>query len=117
MWIVECSADGSSWFEADRRDNNSDMNGKGVTGCFEIPGASREFRCIRLKSTGPDHAGLQHLTLAGAPLSEWLVGPVPEARAWAAGVSARPVRTTRPRAVSRSPANRGRRFNSRRPHP
>ena len=58
-WDLEVSNDGRSWERVDRRENNSDLTGKGfVTHNFSIsPVPGGGFRFVRLRMTGENHAG------------------------------------------------------------
>jgi hypothetical protein len=62
-WVIEGSIDGSNWIEIDRRDNNNELNGKNISGQFAISHPD-EFRMIRLRQTGKNHAGHDHLTFS-----------------------------------------------------
>ena len=59
-WVLEVSNDGSegSWEVVDRRENNSDLNGRHLTRNFAIsPRPSGAFRFVRLRQTGKNHKG------------------------------------------------------------
>jgi hypothetical protein len=59
-WVIEVSKDRSnenSWVEIDRRESNQDLNGPGILQLFAISyPPDEEFRCIRLRQTGVNHA-------------------------------------------------------------
>ena len=58
-WVLEVSNDGRSWELVDRRENNSDLMGRGfVTHNFSIsPVPGGRFRFVRLRMTGQNHNG------------------------------------------------------------
>jgi hypothetical protein len=60
--VVEGSDDGASCTEIDRRENNSDLNGKLTVKTFAVS-QSGSFGRIRLRQTGPNHRGNNHLVL------------------------------------------------------
>jgi hypothetical protein len=55
-WLVETSADGKSWREIAREEDNEQLNGKGFTGTFAVAGGGG---CcfIRLVQIGRNHWG------------------------------------------------------------
>jgi hypothetical protein len=55
-WLVETSADGESWREVAREENNKQLNGIWFAGTFEVAG-SGECRFIRLVNIGRNHFG------------------------------------------------------------
>jgi hypothetical protein len=61
-WAVDGSADGASWTEIDRRENNSDLNDEYAVETFAVA-RSGSFRMIRLLMTGPNHDGANYLFL------------------------------------------------------
>jgi hypothetical protein len=67
-WVVEVTNDRSnnnSWIEIDRRQNNEDLNGKGVVQTFECSNPPRgEFRYIRIRQTDVNHYGDHYLAFA-----------------------------------------------------
>jgi hypothetical protein len=67
-WVVEVTNDRSnnnSWIEIDRRQNNQDLNDKGVVQTFECSNPPRgEFRYIRIRQTDVNHCGHHYLVLA-----------------------------------------------------
>ena len=64
-WIIEVSNNGLSWTEIDRRDNNNDLNGSFLIANFKISHVpSESFRFFRLKRTGRNHFGNDHLALS-----------------------------------------------------
>jgi hypothetical protein len=67
-WVIEVTNDrsgGQPWTMIDRRDNNHDLNGSYLTQVFRISSPpSGEFRYIRLRLTGANHAGQNYLVLA-----------------------------------------------------
>jgi hypothetical protein len=60
-WVIEVTNDRTnedSWIEIDRRENNQDLNGRGVAqvfACSKSPGG--EFRYIRMRQIGVNHYG------------------------------------------------------------
>jgi hypothetical protein len=42
-WLVETSADGKSWREVAREENNERLNGKSFTGIFAVAGSAASF--------------------------------------------------------------------------
>jgi hypothetical protein len=46
-WLIETSADGESWREADDRENNKQLNGSILNVTFEVAGGG-DSRFIRL---------------------------------------------------------------------
>ena len=65
-WVVETSMDEKEWVTIDTRVENQDLNGASKTKTFSI---SRDrvhrARYIRVRSTGPNHNGKNHLVCAG----------------------------------------------------
>jgi hypothetical protein len=59
-WVVEGSDDGNGWRELDRRTNNSELNGANFIRTFSVSKPER-CRLIRLRQTGKNHAGNDHL--------------------------------------------------------
>jgi hypothetical protein len=53
-WVVETSADGETWQEVDRREDNRELNGICFIGIFAVAG-SGECRFIRLVNIGRNH--------------------------------------------------------------
>jgi hypothetical protein len=64
-WVVEVSSNGRDWKVADRRDNNSQLNGKDLKVGFEMNQKLGPIQHIRLRLTGPNHANNQYLTVSG----------------------------------------------------
>jgi hypothetical protein len=66
-WVIEVTNDQSnpsSRTEIDRRDNCHDLNGRGISRTFEITRRpSAEFRCIRIRQTGPHNGNFQNLVM------------------------------------------------------
>ena len=70
-WVLEVSNDGSegSWAVVDSRDDNNDLNDKHVTRNFALgtpQGGS--FRFVRLRQTGKNHYGNDHLIISALEL-------------------------------------------------
>jgi hypothetical protein len=63
-WVVEGSIDRVEWIQLDRRDDNSELNGRHIARLFEIshPG---EYQFIRLRQTGKNHANTDSLIISG----------------------------------------------------
>ena len=77
-WVLEVSNDGreGSWEVVDRRENNSSLNGKYLTGNFKInPSPITCFRFVRLRQTGPNHRGDNSLYLNSLELFGTLSPP------------------------------------------
>jgi hypothetical protein len=55
-WLVETSADGKSWREVAREENNEQFNGPCFTGTFAVADGG-ECRFIRLVNIGRNHLG------------------------------------------------------------
>jgi hypothetical protein len=55
-WLVETSADGESWREVAREENNRRLNGRWFTATFAVAGGE-ECRFIRLVNIGRNHSG------------------------------------------------------------
>jgi hypothetical protein len=67
-WVIEVTNDRSkenSWIEIDRRENNHDLNGRGVVQTFRCSNPQNgEFRYIRIRQIGPNHYGYHHMAFA-----------------------------------------------------
>lgn len=62
-WIIECSNDNISWEILDERKDCLCLNGKRITHTFQLKNqTNKEFRYIRMRSTGPDCNGSNYLT-------------------------------------------------------
>lgn len=60
-WIFEASNDNDSWETLDSQDNCTQLNGPNLVQSFPIKKkTSKEFRYIRLRSTGPSWSGENH---------------------------------------------------------
>lgn len=55
-WVIEGSVQGFEWIELDQRSNNTDLKTSLVTKVFSITN-SVPVRQIRIRQTGPNHAG------------------------------------------------------------
>jgi hypothetical protein len=66
-WLVEASADGKSWREVAREENNKQLNGPNFTGTFPVTDGG-ECRFIRLVQIGRNHASWGSDTLL---ISAW----------------------------------------------
>jgi hypothetical protein len=53
-WVIEMSEDGVAWKEVDRREDNSELNGRAITRVFTVPG-NATGRFIRLVNVGKNH--------------------------------------------------------------
>jgi hypothetical protein len=62
-WLVEVSADGKSWREVAREEDNEQLNGKLFTGTFAVAGGG-ECRFIRLVNIGRNHRGNDSLFIS-----------------------------------------------------
>ena len=70
-WVLEVSSDGSegSWTVVDSSENNFDLNNKRVTRNFAIGARlSESFRFVRLRQTGKNHQGNDHLDISALEL-------------------------------------------------
>jgi hypothetical protein len=63
-WLVETSADGASWREVAREENNNQLNGKRFAGTFAVTGGG-ECRFIRLVNIGRTHRENDRLAISG----------------------------------------------------
>jgi hypothetical protein len=63
-WLVETSADGESWREVAREENNEQLNGRHFTATFPVAGAE-ECRFIRLVNIGRNHQGNDCIMITG----------------------------------------------------
>jgi hypothetical protein len=55
-WLVETSADGGSWREVAREEDNRQLNDRRLTGTFSVAGGG-ECRFIRMVNIGRNHSG------------------------------------------------------------
>jgi hypothetical protein len=55
-WLVETSADGKSWWEVAREEDNQQLNGCQFTGTFAVAGGGA-YRFIRLVNIRRNHIG------------------------------------------------------------
>jgi hypothetical protein len=55
-WLVETSADGQTWREVAREENNEQLNGYNFTATFAVAGGG-ECRFVRLVQIGRNHLG------------------------------------------------------------
>jgi hypothetical protein len=62
-WLVEVSMDGQQWTEIDRRENNSELNGRDITRTFNVS-RSAPGRLIRLVNIGRNHQGSDTLLIS-----------------------------------------------------
>jgi hypothetical protein len=62
-WLVETSADGKSWRQVDRQEDNEQLNGFLFTGTFAVAGGG-ECRFIRLVNIGRTHHGNDRLNIS-----------------------------------------------------
>jgi hypothetical protein len=62
-WLVETSADGESWREVAREENNNQLNGSRFTGTFSVADGG-ECRFIRLVNIGRNHFGDDQLRIS-----------------------------------------------------
>jgi hypothetical protein len=67
-WIIEGSEYGEdNWIEIDVKVDNGDLNNGNIIKVWEI-GSDRLFRMIRLRQTGPSHAGKLYLVVSSFEL-------------------------------------------------
>jgi hypothetical protein len=62
-WLVETSADGESWREVAREEDNEQLNGKWFAGTFAVAGDG-ECRFIRLVNIGRNHWGSDQIVIS-----------------------------------------------------
>jgi hypothetical protein len=62
-WLVETSADGESWREVGREEDNRNLNGRWFAGTFAVAGGG-ECRFIRLVNIGRNHLGDDRLEIS-----------------------------------------------------
>jgi hypothetical protein len=72
-WRIHVSADGPSWTEIDRREDNSDLNDGWAMKTFAAS-QSGTFDRICLRQIGLNHSGLHHLVLTAFKLFGTLAG-------------------------------------------
>jgi hypothetical protein len=101
-WLVETSANGKSWQEVARGENNEQLNGSGFTGTFTVAG-DLASRFIRRVNIGKNHYGDDQLRTSGweifgAPSNE----PIPTT---SLSFSARADGAGGPPSTGRSPGN------------
>ena len=56
-WIIEGSNNRNQWMEIDKKENNSDLNGRNYQCFFPISRRGDEFQYIRLRMIGTNHHG------------------------------------------------------------
>jgi hypothetical protein len=59
-WVIEGSEDGGKWVEVDRRENDGSLNGSKSIGSFQVRNVI-ECRYVRIRPTGPNWQGNNHL--------------------------------------------------------
>jgi hypothetical protein len=64
QWVVEVSDDNSTWFEADRRDGNDELNGTDRRASFAVT-QTVEGQYVRIRQTGKAHSGKDFLAVSG----------------------------------------------------
>jgi hypothetical protein len=62
-WLVETSADGETWREVAREEDNKQLNGSRFTGTFPVAGGG-ECRFIRLVNIGRNHFANDQLVIS-----------------------------------------------------
>ena len=61
-WVIEGSKDNKEWDTIDKEDNCSFLNGNALVHTFSMnQGCSKEFKYIRMRSTGPDWSSTNYL--------------------------------------------------------
>jgi hypothetical protein len=63
-WLVETSADGESWREVAREEENKQLNGSWFAATFSVAGGG-ECRFIRLVNIGRTHSGNDTICISG----------------------------------------------------
>jgi hypothetical protein len=71
-WVVETSVDSKKWDEADRRDDNTKLNGFNITRTFKVTGR-HQGRYIRLVNIGRNHNGNDALSLSSFEIFGFLI--------------------------------------------
>jgi hypothetical protein len=66
-WALEGSNDSLEWTEVDSQTDSAALNGSSFVGVFRCAGG-RPFQVVRLRLTGPNHAGSDFLVLRGIEL-------------------------------------------------
>jgi hypothetical protein len=66
-WVVEGSATGQNWVSLDVKEDNSELNDKGVTAVWKIAEAD-EVKLVRLRLTTPSHSGKHYLAISSFEL-------------------------------------------------
>jgi hypothetical protein len=63
-WCLEVSIDGNSWTEIHQCPDNSDLNGSGLIGTYEV---ARPVKCrfARWHQIGKNHLGSDYLQISG----------------------------------------------------
>jgi E3 ubiquitin-protein ligase HECTD1 len=76
-WVVEGSEDGTRWIELDRHENDCVLRGVGGVHTFSISHSSQfpMIRMIRLRQTGVDSSGYDHLILKSIEFFGQLILP------------------------------------------
>jgi hypothetical protein len=72
-WVIEGSADGTSWNEIDRRENNTDLNNSYAVKTFNVCRVDT-FQMIRLRQIGLNHQNYNHLIFTAFELFGSLIG-------------------------------------------
>jgi hypothetical protein len=63
-WVIEGAADaGAEWVEIDRRQDDTSLKDFKAVRIFEVA-APRQIRMVRIRQTGPNHAGKSELILS-----------------------------------------------------
>jgi hypothetical protein len=61
-WVIEAPMTGKEWTEIDKCDNDSQVNGSKLIGTWRVAKPT-QCRFIRIRQTGPGHAGPNNLLL------------------------------------------------------
>ena len=65
-WVVEVSTDEKNWTTIDQRVDNQDLNGESRVKTFPVAkDRIQKCRYVRVRSTGPNHNGKNHLVCSG----------------------------------------------------
>jgi hypothetical protein len=71
-WLIETSADGDSWREVARDEDNTELNGRYFTATFAVAGGEA-CRFIRLVNTGRNYNGNDQITISASEIFGTLV--------------------------------------------
>jgi hypothetical protein len=73
-WVIEGSIDGTSWIELDKRTNDGQLNGRNLIATFTL-NQSESIRLLRLRQTGTNHYGSNHIWFSSFEVFGTLIRP------------------------------------------